>query len=414
MNKAVTRRQRRHFLQALWAAGALPLLPSIRPARAASNAPLFLLNLTATGGWDVASFCDPKLNLPGQPLINHWATTQGIAQVGNIPYAPFAANQDFFSQHYAKTLVINGINTRTNSHTVGRLMALTGFDREGGPSLGALYAAALGAGMAMPLMVGSTFETGGLLAPSQINDGLQELIKLNKAGTSNYLADDDLNLIRQQQRRLNAANPQSGHTWAAYNAALNTDDSRFPLCLDLLNNLPLGNFPIGRDILSLRFALCAFAAGLGLAFDYNLYGFDTHDNHDSRMAASLTNLTTMASAAWFYAAQLGIASQLLVVMSSEFGRTPFYNSSQGKDHWPYTSLLVMQDGVPWTNRVIGKTDAKLVGMALDAASLVSGTGGSDLEPWHLHSALRRHLGIAQSPQAQAFKLKGEGAFDFFR
>ena len=29
--------------------------------------------LQASGGWDPTSFCDPKANTPGEPVINHWA-----------------------------------------------------------------------------------------------------------------------------------------------------------------------------------------------------------------------------------------------------------------------------------------------------------------------------------------------------
>ena len=38
----------------------------------------------ADGGWDPTSFCDPKANTPGEPVINHWAERDEIREAGNI------------------------------------------------------------------------------------------------------------------------------------------------------------------------------------------------------------------------------------------------------------------------------------------------------------------------------------------
>ena len=42
----------------------------------------------ADGGWDPTSFCDPKSNTPGEPVINHWAQHDDVRQAGNIPLRP--------------------------------------------------------------------------------------------------------------------------------------------------------------------------------------------------------------------------------------------------------------------------------------------------------------------------------------
>ena len=33
----------------------------------------FLITIQADGGWDVTSFCDPKINIAGEEVINNWA-----------------------------------------------------------------------------------------------------------------------------------------------------------------------------------------------------------------------------------------------------------------------------------------------------------------------------------------------------
>jgi len=35
-----------------------------------------LVTLQADGGWDVSSFCDPKVNQPGEKEITNWSKTK--------------------------------------------------------------------------------------------------------------------------------------------------------------------------------------------------------------------------------------------------------------------------------------------------------------------------------------------------
>ena len=80
-----------------------------------------LVNLQLDGGADVTQLCDPKVNIPGERKINHWADSREPGQVGNISYAPVAGNAQLFERFGADTLIINGIDAQTNSHETGRL-----------------------------------------------------------------------------------------------------------------------------------------------------------------------------------------------------------------------------------------------------------------------------------------------------
>ena len=141
--------------------------------------PLLFINLFANGGWDVASFCDPKIN-SGQK-INNWAEVENIKQAGNLRYAPVANNAELFNRHFDKMLVLNGINAKTNVHSAGRLTSLTGYNKNGYPGLSALYASTVGLQMPMPLLVGNSFETGGIIAATQINGGLIQVLKSSQS-----------------------------------------------------------------------------------------------------------------------------------------------------------------------------------------------------------------------------------------
>ena len=72
--------------------------------------------------------------------------------------------------------------------------------------------------------------------------------------------------------------------------------------------------------------------------------------------ALLANAADALDYLWTYAEQLGIADRLLVVVSSDFSRTPYYNSGNGKDHWNIGSYVIMEKNRSFTNRAVGETD----------------------------------------------------------
>ncbi len=99
----------------------------------------------------------------------------------------------------------------------------------------------------------------------------------------------------------------------------------------------------------------------------------------------------------------GVADKLVVVVGSDFGRTPGYNSNNGKDHWSVTSLMLMAPGIEG-NRVIGSSDERHVGHSIDPETLASKEDGIRLTPGSIHHALRTYLGIAEHPVVAPFRI----------
>lgn len=348
-----------------------------------------VLHLFANGGWDVASFCDPKMNINSK--INSWADKQETAQAGSIMYAPIGDNADFFTRHHAKILVVNGINAKTNVHSAGRSMSLTGLSKNGASSICALHAATQGASMPMPLL-GNAFETGGIVAATQINGGLIQVISTPSASDQRYLSVKQWEIIDaavDQSSRNNLNDKNS----LVYQNAIRADQSLYSNIVNLTESLTVPPYINSAAINDMKFTLAAFATGASAACDYSIYGFDTHDNHDKRQLSPLKNLTQTASVAWDFAEQLGIDDRLTVIISSEFSRTPYYNDVAGKDHWPFSSLIIMKKNALWTNKVVGRTDEKLVGLPMDLPTATYSPSGTVLEPGHIHSVLRKYLGI---------------------
>ncbi|MBT6893562.1 MAG: ribulose phosphate epimerase, partial [Gammaproteobacteria bacterium] len=105
--------KRRDFLKQsfiLGAAGLIAPVPKVYSAPADGYSGRLLVTLQVDGGWDVTSFCDPKMNVAGEQDINNWANTAEIQTAGNLSYAPFADNAAFFDKYYQDMLIINGVD----------------------------------------------------------------------------------------------------------------------------------------------------------------------------------------------------------------------------------------------------------------------------------------------------------------
>lgn len=350
--------------------------------------PPFVVHLFANGGWDCASFCDPKTNING--TVNNWAKTLDIKKAGPFSFAPIADNEGFFTRHQDKTLVINGINAQTNVHSAGRLTSLTGHNKNGYPSLCSLYAAQQNNQLPMPLLVGNSFETGGLIAATQINGGLIEILKKPQITEKKYLNEAQQQLIDKALYQTAA----QGRSKAFYRSALLSRQDYYSQTVELYQSLNSNGLPNQSTVVNdMKFALAAFAAGTSIACDYSISGFDTHTDHDKNILPPLSTLTSAADAVWHFAEQLHIDDRLMVIINSEFGRTPFYNDVAGKDHWPFHSAIIMKKNVAWTNQVIGQTDERLVGAPLNLTTLEPDPNGTLLDMGHIQLALRNYLNI---------------------
>lgn len=365
----------------------------------------------AEGAWDVTSFCDPKMNVAGEPEINWWARTGETQTAGNISYAPFAKNEEFFQKYYSDMLVVNGIDTQTNSHTVGVIHSWSGRTAIGYPSLPALFSAQSAPDIPLSYMnFGGYGETANLIRSSKLSeiDALTRILKPNTvawAENSTYKRSDILELIsaaRGERLERMASNslilPREAFNIAAYKEALESSPAleRFASVLPADDDVqPLVNLQgYDRTILQqVQMAVLAFKSGVASSADLFLPGFDTHTDHDQDHEPLMGLLTDAIDYLWTYAEEQGVADRLTVMISSDFGRTPFYNASLGKDHWPITSAIFMEKNASWGNRVIGVTDEGHNALEIDASSLTQNQEGTLIYPIHIHKAVRNYLGI---------------------
>ena len=427
--------RRRTLLQGLLAGGAgvvasgfhLPLV------HAADHRGKLFVFVQADGGWDPTSFCDPKANTPGEPVINHWAERDEVRQAGRIPYAPFARNQAFFEKYHRRMLVINGVDAQTNSHTVGIVHNWSGRNSEGYPTTTALLAAHYAPELPVPyLSFGGFSATAGLTRFTRIDNAHLLLDIANptwdmpgqEAFSEAARAVLESHLAATAERLTSAPNllPGDVRHRAFYRSAFSTEGLKaYADAIPPEDELEQEERYNGRDRnfdstlrRQAQLTVLAFKTGVAVSADLWLGGFDTHATHDPDHEWLLGNLTDSVDYLWDYAEEHGVADRMVVVIGSDFGRTNFYNAQSGKDHWPIGSFVIMEKGQRWTGRAVGETDGLHFAHRINPRTLRrDDRNGTIIYPKHVHKALRRYLGIASTPGAQRFPFNNTEDFAFF-
>ena len=417
--------KRRTLLNALLAAGAAASGFRLPLVHAADYRGKFFVFVQADGGWDPTSFCDPKANTPGEPVINHWAERDEVRQAGRIAYAPFAHNAAFFEKYHRRMLVINGVDAQTNSHTVGIVHNWSGRNAEGYPTTTALLAAHFAPDLSVPyLSFGGFSATSGLTRFTRI-DNANLLRNIANPATPIFTSENWAALESLWKSAADRApNPLPGDVRhrAFYRSAFATEGLKayadaIPPESELEQPAEYKSPP--RSYYSTlrrqaQLTVLAFKTGVAVSADLWLGGFDTHANHDLDHEWLLRNLTDSVDFLWEYAEEHGVADRMVVVMGSDFGRTNSYNTSTGKDHWPIGSFIVMEKNQPWTGRTVGGTDGLHFAQRVNPRTLRrDDAGGTIIYPKHVHQALRRYLGIANTPGAQRFPFNNTEDFAFF-
>ena len=429
--------RRRDVLKTLVAAaGGLGAGFRLPLAHAADYSGKLFVFVQADGGWDPTCFCDPKTNTPGKPDITHWSDRDDVRYAGNIPYAPFANNEDFFGRYHDRMLVINGVDAQTNSHTVGIVHNWSGRNSDGYPTMSALLAAEYGAEMpAAYLSFGGFSRTAGVARYTRLDnpDLLRNIATPQRSpGGDSYVSDEDWQALRdygeETARRLVAKPelmPGAVYRSQLYRSAMADDGLKrladaIPPEDELAEHEESGPIPgsdntYGSDLRrQAQIAVLAFETGTAVSADLHLGGFDTHERHDPDYAWLLGNLTDSVHFLWEEAETHGVADRLVVVMGSDFGRTNFYNATDGKDHWPIGSYVVMEKDQDWTNRSVGLTNEVHEAYRINPKTLErDDLNGTIIYPKHVHKALRRYFGIESSPGAVRYPFNNVEDFAFF-
>lgn len=431
---------RRDLLQLMASAGLATVAPLGSTARAQSAPSRHFVFVNAGGGWDPTSLCDPKGHAEradGRGPVNHYRADD-IGRVGGtgIRYAPFPDPElatstlrddnpinsfdAFFQEVGPELLVINGIDTETNNHDTGSRTVWSGSDAQNQPALAALIAQAQAPESPLAFVSNGGYDyANGHIAPTRLSGTsvFRELSYPNRSNTSGdanldneqtYMLPDavDAAIARARADRMATLAQQSGLPMrrAAANALFTVQGGDGSLSR-LIDYLPseVSNGLRGQAEL----AVAAFQAQVAVCANLTTGGFDTHGNHDRDATYRMAVLIDGVHHLWRSIRDAGIADRTTVFVGSDFGRTPFYNDGQGKDHWNATSLMAFGAGVAG-GRVVGGTDADFSEQRIDPTTLQpTNEGGLRLRFAHVHRAARRLAGVADNSIVRAYPLDAE-------
>jgi len=417
---------RRNFLKIASTVGLSVVSPVVYGERGLKEPPrnsyapyagtLFLF-VSADGGWDPTSFCDPKgAAYAEDPARMNNYLTEEILTAGNINYAPVGGNQAFFEKYYQDLLVINGMDMLTNGHDQGQRHTFSGRLAEGYPAHAAFLAAAFGVEQPLAfLSFGAYSETAGLVArtrsgninvlqrlayPSRMDPDLEETSFHSPAA-------QEIIARAQKDREVALLENQGLPRIRQAMSTLFTSRSGSNELKRLTEYLPetFSDNPIGSQG---QLAIAAFRAGVCVSANLSIGGFDTHGMHDQNHIPQLQTLFEGVDVIMQEAEAQGVADRVFIAMGSDFGRSPGYNDGNGKDHWPVTSMMFMGKGVTG-NRVVGGSTYRHEPLGLNFSTLETDESptAKHIEPGHVCQAIRQLAGLGESELAAAFPIENE-------
>ncbi len=399
---------RRHFLcgtAGILGAATLPLRRAMAAPAVTGNDLKFIFVMNY-GGWDPTRvFANEFWN----SAVDMEREAESVT-AGNLTYVGHDARpsvSDYFEQHHSRSLILNGVQVPSVAHANCLRLIMTGSTSTERSDWPAILAHTRAEDFALPHIViqgpaypgsagsavtrtGSSGQLEGMLSGSIIDWSDQQTGRPNsqaEAQMDSYLA-----------RRLAAV--ADTHSSAAMRERAEyylTAQGRAAELKDLATVL---NWSSGTD-LSSQINLATDALSMGIsrcAMISSGYGWDTHTDNDMLQSdnfeglfSSLLELMEKLSAMPGTSTDFLIDETMVVVMS-EMGRTPQLNSSEGKDHWPYTSVLMTGPRITG-DRVVGAFDNYYYGKKIDRETGELDDEGHDLNTEELGATLMLAAGI---------------------
>jgi hypothetical protein len=414
--------RRRDFLGAAAATVGLGALGLPR-ARAEVGLAKNLVLVVAYGGWDTTYVFDPK---PGLASID--APSGDIVEVGGVqffddPTRP--ATRAFFDAWADRCTVVNGLQVQSLVHADCSKRLLTGTQSDTNPDVGAIAAFVHGAERPVPYFVLGQTSYAGPYASISSRAGtanqLGTLIDLQYGYPADGVAapvlldGDEQALIRahvaaraERDRLARGLAGENRSRIEAFIASLGRGD--------VLRTIgPVGTLEFTRDLgVQADLAVDALDRELSWAVQIETGSFDTHTDNTLQIVQHELLFGGLAQLLAGLDDRPGkhgggsLLDETVVAVVSEMGRTPKLNASNGKDHWPVTSAMVLGGGLPG-GRVLGGTTDTLAARPMDLVTGASTESGVQLQYGNFAAGLLAALGVDPEdhlPNAEPFHALG--------
>ena len=359
---------RRHLLAGAaggWAlAGATPVVP--RPKN--------LVVIVAKGGWDTSYGIDPK---PDAPLVEGpeldgpgegVGTVQGLRFASNPARRPHA--EAFFRDWGHQVTVVQGIWMGSIVHEGCLNRILTGTRAEDRPDVSVIHGQVHGgdrplgnldlSGISRPGpfghiagRVGFRHQLHMLLDheveyPGRAADYLRATVG-DRGAVERYLGRRAE--VFAQRRGQTASDQEAVQVFAesVYRAGRLRDEGQ-----PIAQSLTLGTVPALSENITLTLSALSRGICRSVLYEDQQIGWDSHPSNTIQHGL-WNNLFLRLSQLLEGLNRHQLLDDTLVVVTSEMTRTPRRNATGGKDHWPWTSAMVIGGGLQG-GRELGATD----------------------------------------------------------
>lgn len=362
-----------------------------------------LIWINMNGGWDTLEVTDPKQNsTSGIDMTYSWGESQLVdgssdgTRIGRWLPSIAALGSDL--------LVLRGLAMGTTSHTAGSIYMDTGIlsnaGRVNAASIPSIVASESNATIPIIQLSGGSepMTDRGLLKPvSAVRADNLDLYRSmyptgkdaldRKTAVLDYLK-GSLTRLKEQVgdndrfKALTAAESKVRGQFAdnvGEKLALTDQDRSL-----FTSGAPTGMSSGGTDAVAL--ALKLINNGICTCINLGFGGFDTHQNQSTRLEPILTSVDFLISRLVAGLKASGKLNTTMIVLYSDFGRTPKVNGGNGRDHWPTGGAMVIGGGIDG-GRTVGATDDNLNAVNLinsDSGVETTDTAkGVQLNPTHL-------------------------------
>ena len=403
---------RRDLIRSIASCAALGSMGSLsavsRQAHAATGDRKFIF-FFASGGWD-ATPLDPKYGPDGMsPVAGTDMDPMTIrGEIGNLSWSSGddRPNMDlFFSRWGQYAHLVRGVNVHSAGHDSGMKWMMTGTTASSYADWPTILAANGTAEYPMPHLVFSGPSFPGNFGAAVVRGGggtLLQLIDASILGEADspkprFMTPADGMMdafVHARAARYSIEKQGLGRHKADallnnLEKAMELEGRRFEAGLGDQGNSTLDQALMASEVMRLGLSRCAMIGIPG--------GWDTHGGNQG-VGPQLDNFFGVLDELFEHLSDTpGLATpklidEVTVVVCSELGRTPRFNGAMGRDHWPYTSMMIAGSGVRGNN-VSGETDDSFISNPIDFQTGRADPGGKILGTENVGTAILKLGGI---------------------
>ena len=400
---------RRDLFKVAGAAGALSLIPQTR--RLFADSPVAkkrLVRVLAQGGWDTTYALDPKtqsakIDVPA-----------GARQMfGNLDVFTDASRPSvttFFQKYAEISAVVRGISVASVAHNECVKRMATGTRNETNPDMGAIVAHDNGNMLPLPyLVLGDTAFTGQYAVSAGRVGATNQIIALldpaqayQTNGRAPFVTTGAEDALLAKYANASADRVKATRGALGYNRK-RVDDFVESIARGKRLQAVRDGFGARGRTLSINsqvdLALDAFTRDISQAVMINTrLQWDTHDTNSDQAGMHETAFAGVSRLVDGLAARSGstagstMLDETVVVVFSEFSRTPKLNAALGKDHWPVGAAVVIGAGVRG-GQAYGATDDGMQGETIDFATGAPKAGGLTVMTSHFVAGVLKLCGV---------------------